>query len=228
MTNGLEKFERLRLLDGLQDYLSGAISPAEFFLALDSLGLTFGVDATQLEGVRNSYLHDFVLEKARSGRYKAPIDFKSLEVAGVSRESATPAINSLLSEGLLRRDSDGTLVSSPDIWKEDLMRFKERLLKMDSELGELIEEKGKDPRRIGWNYETLLEKFPVIIDSLLRFNEPKVAGALEKAVYSEMKHFQKHHAGMWWTQEMIRKFRIFYRQSADRVSPELRVDFSQS
>jgi hypothetical protein len=223
LTDNLEKFERLRLLDGLRDYFSGAVAVREVLLALDSFKLTFRVDPRKVELVKNDYVHDFVLEHIRTSGYRARANLKVLELEGITSGLVAPALERLCTEGLLVQGRDGEYTSSPAIWQDDINRFKERVLKLDKEMGRTIDNKSRDYRKIGWDYESLLEKIPVIIDTLLTFNEGKAAEGIKNRLLSETRHFQKHHAGSW-TQEMIRQFRIFFRQSIGRLPQELRVE----
>ena len=69
MTDGLEKFERLWMLDGLRDVFSGTASIKELLFAFSSLELTFKVDPKKVQIVRSDYIHSFLLEQIRAYPY---------------------------------------------------------------------------------------------------------------------------------------------------------------
>ncbi len=223
MQDSLQKFERSRLLEGLQRYLSGQVSLADMLFALDSFKLTFAADPAKVDRARNDYLCDFLFEEIRSSGYRSPIDFKTFERRGVSKELAAPAIAELSRKGFLVKNDNGEYDSTIQIWQDEIQKFREKVLRIDSELGQMVSEKSRDYKKIGWNYQSLLAKIPAITDSLIRFNETKIAEALKKRVFVENSHFEKHHAGRW-AQEMISQFQVFFRESLGRLSPELRVE----
>jgi hypothetical protein len=221
--DNLRKFEQSCLLDGMRDYLSRDIQLSDVLSALTVFETRFGVSKDKTDRARDEYLTSYIFDQLKSSGYKCEVDQTFLKRVDLSAAQASAALDNLSKQGFVVTVAKGRYRATAKIWSQDIQSFRDRVMRMDSELGQLLYEKSKDWEKIGWNYLNLLSKILPMIDSLIAFNEPRIAEMARKRVFDENAHFRKHHAGRW-TQEMVGKFRANYRSYFESLPIELRIE----
>src|SRR6266480_2267874 len=68
------RFEQLRLLDGLRDFVSGNVTLGDLLMTLEILEEKFSVSSDKIAAARRDYLFEYIFERVRSSGYQCEIN----------------------------------------------------------------------------------------------------------------------------------------------------------
>jgi hypothetical protein len=213
----IERFERLRLLDGLDVFLKEDSTNHVGISQLTEILISkFNVDPWETEKARNSYVADDLIESIKKS-YAVGQELNPA-LLGIDLELGylLPAICNLCKRGFLSEDDLEHFYPTILLWSKEFAEFKIQLSELLENLREFSIVRSGNYEECGREYEGFLHTTVNIIIRLRSLGQRSIADPVIKKCEEEAKHMHDHHPGPW-VRKRAQEFRRFLLETVDKL-----------
>ena len=143
ITDAQVRFERQRLLEGIQRYISERTDLVDKVAVCRCLTETMGLAEEDVGRVRNEFIVSELILQAKLRGYGALLDIASLVELELPKDWLDNSADLLCKRGLFAKSGENQYTATSEAWSNEIQLIKSKAKEVDKQLGRIIQMKGR-------------------------------------------------------------------------------------